>query len=105
MSDEDLLRAFYDQADAGSLEELARRLDPVLARMAFVILIHRTGAGPQSLGEWFVDERLQAVWTYVNGSRLAGFGHWPRQRLSALAWLVPLLCLEMDRHLGLKPPF
>jgi hypothetical protein len=34
-----------------------------------------------------------------------GLARWPNQRLSALTWLIHILCLEMDRHMGVRPPF
>jgi hypothetical protein len=77
----------------------------LLARVAYLILQARTGSAVQALGEWDIDERLANVWAHVLMTRQGGVGRWPHQRLSVLTWLIHLLCLEMDRHLGLRPPF
>jgi hypothetical protein len=103
-TDEELLHAFYD-CDASALERLAKRLDPLLARIANLILQTRTGSAAQALGEWDIEERLLSLWTHVLSTKMTGMATWPQQRLSALTWLIHLLCLEMDRHLGFRGPF
>src|SRR5262245_46863326 len=103
-TDEELLHSFYDAGDSAALERLADRHDPLLARIAYQILRARIGSQAQ-LGEWDIDERLADVWAYVLGTRMTGLGRWPHQRLTALTWLIHLLCLEMDQHLGFRLPF
>jgi len=103
-SDERLLHDFY-ACNTAALEQLASRLDPILARIAILILGARGEAARQALGEWVIDERLNDVWTHVYLTKGSGAGRWPHQRLSALTWLIYLLCLEMDRNMGLRPPF
>jgi hypothetical protein len=73
--------------------------------LAQLILLVRTGSGSLSLNEWDIDERLTEVWSYVGGTQVTGLARWPHQRLTALTWLIHLLCLEMDRHLGFSGPF
>ena len=106
-TDEELLHTFYNAAgtDTTALQQLAERLDRFLARIAYQILVARTGSEVQSLGEWDIDDRLQGTWTHVLGTRMTGLARWPHQRLTALTWLIHLLCLEMDRHLGFRGPF
>jgi len=84
---------------------LAERHEPLLWQIANLILVTRTGSEIQALGEWDIDERLENVWTHVFMTRQAALGSWPHQRLSALTWLIHLMCLEMDRHLGFRGPF
>ncbi len=103
-TDEELLHAFYS-CDDTALQQLAARLDPFLARVAHLILQARTGSAVQALREWDIGERLTSVWAHVVSTKIAAFGNWPDQRLSAMTWLIHLLCLEMDRHLGLQGPF
>jgi hypothetical protein len=103
-TDEELLHAFY-ACDTAALERLAQRHDPMLRRCAYLILLTRTGSVVQALEEWDIAERLANVWAHVVATKLSGVGRWPHQRLSALTWLIYLLCLEMDRHLDLRPPF
>jgi hypothetical protein len=104
-TDEELLHAFYAAGDTSTLERLAERLDPFLARIAYQILQARTGSALQALGEWDIDDRLGDLWTHVLATRVAGLARWPHQRLTALTWLIHLLCIEMDRHLGFRAPF
>jgi hypothetical protein len=103
-SDEELLHAFY-AGDNAAIERLVERHDPLLRRIAYLILEARTGSQLQARGEWDVRERLERMWTQVLMTREAALASWPHQRLSALTWLIYLLCLEMDRHLGFRPPF
>lgn len=103
-TDERLLHDFY-ACDAAALERLAARHDPLLARVAHLILVARTGSQVQALGEWDIDDRLSNVWAHVLMTKMTGLAVWPHQRLTALAWLLHLLALEMDRHLGFRPPF
>jgi hypothetical protein len=103
-SDEQLLHRLY-AGETNVVDELAQRYDPVLTRVAYQILALRTGSVLQASGEWDVQERLDAVWANVLMSSKANVGRWPHQRMSALTWLIYLLCVEMDRHLGLRPPF
>src|SRR4051794_25146044 len=103
-SDEELLHAFY-AGDDHAIERLVERHDPVLKQVAYLILQARTGSRMQARREWDIDDRLTQVWTHVAMTRQAGLGAWPHQRLSALTWLIYLLCLEMDRHLRFHGPF
>jgi hypothetical protein len=103
-TDEALLHAFY-VGDNTALEQLAERHAPLLWQVAFLILQSRTGSAVHALGEWDIDEQLANVWTHVLMTRQAGMGVWPHQRLSALTWVIHILCLEMDRHLGFRGPF
>jgi hypothetical protein len=103
-TDEELLHAYY-AADAAALDELAQRHNPVLEQIARLILQARTGSALQALAEWDTDARLVNLWGHVVMTSQAGIGSWPYQRLSALTWFIYLLCLEMDRHLGLRGPF
>jgi hypothetical protein len=103
-TDEDVLHAFY-AGDNTALERLVERHDLLLWQIAFEILKTRTGSAVQALAEWDIDERLTSMWTHVAMTRQAAIGSWPHQRLSALTWIIHLLCLEMDRHLGLRGPF
>ena len=81
-SDEQLLHRFYaGQTDA--LDVLAGRYDPILARIAYQILLVRAGSAAQATEEWDVNDRLNAVWTIVVLSRRANVGRWPHQRISA----------------------
>ena len=77
-SDEQLLHDFYT-GDNAALEELARRLDPILARIAHQILLVRGGPVPLALGEWDIDDRLSNLWVHVHQTRTANFGRWPHQ--------------------------
>ena len=103
-SDEQLLHDFYS-GDNAALEKLTARLDPVLARIAHQVLLARAGPGPLALGEWDIDERLNNLWAHVYLTRQTNFGRWPHQQLSALRWLIFLLCAEIDRNMGLRGPF
>ncbi len=103
-TDEELMHAFYG-GDTTALNQLSLRVDPILGRLAFLFLQARNGSGLLSLGEWDINERLDRVWSYVLDTRTTGFARWPHQRLSVLTWLIHILCLEMDRHLGFRPPF
>ena len=103
-TDEELLHAFY-AGDSDALERMADRHDPVLWGLAYLILKARTGSAVQARGEWDISERLSQVWAHVLMTQQTSFGTWPHQRLSALTWLIHLLSLEMDRHLGLRGPF
>ncbi len=103
-TDEELLQAFYTGNDE-ALEQLMDRHDPLLSQVASLILTERTGSSLQVLHEWDVDDRTAMVWTHVMDTRQANLGLWPRTRLSVLTWLIYLLCLEMDRHLGFQPPY
>jgi hypothetical protein len=103
-TDEQLMHAFY-AGDTTALDELATRYDPLLARVAHQILLARTGSEVQARGEWDIDDRLSNIWAHVLSTRMTGLARWPHQRLTVLAWLLHLLTLEMDRHLGFRPPF
>ncbi len=103
-TDEELLHSFY-AGDTAALGSLVTRHEPLLRQVAFLILQTRTGSAVQALGEWDIGERLASVWAHVLMTRQGAIGSWPHQRLSALTWLIHLLCLEMDRHLGLRGPF
>lgn len=103
-TDEDLLHRFY-AGDTGALERIADRHTPLLARLAHMILVVRTGSEVQSLGEWDIAERVEGVWVQLLLTRQAGTARWPHQWMSALTWLIHLLALEMDRHLGRRGPF
>jgi hypothetical protein len=103
-SDEELLHTFY-AGDNAALEQLAARHDPILARIAHQILLVRGGPVPLALGEWDIDDRLNNLWAHVNHTREVNLGRWPHQQLSALRWLIFLLCAEMDRNMGLRGPF
>jgi hypothetical protein len=103
-TDEELLHAFY-AGDNEAVKSLAVRHDPLLWEVAFLILRARTGSVARALGEWDVNERVNGAWTHVLMTRLASIGSWPHQRLSALTWLIHILCLEMDRHVDLRGPF
>jgi hypothetical protein len=106
-TDEELLHAFYNAAatDTAALQQLADRLDSALGQIAYQILVVRTGSALQALDEWDIDDRLHGMWTNVLSTRQTGLARWPYQRLTALTWIVHLLCLEMDRHLGFRGPF
>jgi hypothetical protein len=103
-TDEELLHAFYT-GDIAALVTLTERHTPLLARIASQILETRTGSVIQALWEWDIGERVTNVWSHVLMTRHVVIGVWPHQRLSALTWIIHLLCLEMDRHLGLRGPF
>ncbi len=103
-TDEELLHAFY-AGDVAALETLTERYTPLLGRIASQILETRTGSVIQALREWDIDERVTNVWLHVLMTRHVVIGVWPHQRLSALTWIIHLLCLEMDRHLDLRGPF
>jgi hypothetical protein len=101
-TDEALLHAFY-AGDQAALVQLGVRLNPALANVAIVILHVRTNSA--NVSEWDVDERIVRVWSYVSATVQANSGRWPHQRLTALTWLIHVLSIEMDRHLGFTPPF
>jgi len=103
-TDEELLHAFY-AGDNSALDLLFDRYEPNLAQMGRLILELRTGSTIQARGEWDIDERLSSVWIHVATTRSVHFGRWPYERVSALTWIIHLLCLEMDRHMGLRGPF
>lgn len=103
-TDEELMHDFYADNES-ALVELATRFDFLLGQVAYLILFARTGSEVQSQGEGDIDEHIYEVWTHVQNTRLAGFGRWPHTRLSVLAWILYLLSLEMDRHLGFHPPY
>jgi hypothetical protein len=103
VSDEELLHRFY-AGESAAIDELAQRLDPFLTRVGEQVFLVRAGSAIQAQ-EWDVGERLHAVWILVMMSRKVNMGSWPSQRLSALTWLIHLLCQEIDRHLGMQPPF
>jgi hypothetical protein len=103
-TDERLLHDFY-ACDTSALERLAERLDPLLARIAQQFVCARTGSAVQAREEWYIDERLASLWAHVLGTKLTGLGRWPHQRLTVLTWLIHLLCIELDRHLGFSGPF
>jgi hypothetical protein len=90
---EALLHAFY-VGDNAALQQLAERHASLLWQVAFLILQARTGSSVHALGEWDIDEQVAKVWTHVLMTRQAAMGVWPHQRLSALAWLIHILCLE-----------
>jgi hypothetical protein len=103
-TDEELLHAFY-AGDNAAIESLIERHDALLWQVAFLILQTRTGSAVQAWREWDIEERVASAWVHVLRTRQAAIGPWPHQRLSALTWFLHLLCLEMDRHLGLRGPF
>ncbi len=103
-TDEELLHAFY-AGDSAAIARLAERHDSVLSRVAYLILEARTGSEVQALSEWDAGERLDGVWTHVLLTQQGSLGSWPHQRLSVLTWIIHLLCLEMDRHLGFRAPY
>jgi hypothetical protein len=103
-TDEEVLHAFYG-CDSDALEVLAERHDPLLSRIAYLMLRARTGSSLQALGEWDIDERLMSLWSHIQATKVTKLAPWPHQRLSALTWLIYLMCLEMDQHLGLRGPF
>src|SRR5258706_16455111 len=103
-TDEELLHAFY-AGDSAAVERLAERHTVMLWQLAYLILLARTGSTAQASSEWDIDERLTNVWVHVHLTRQAAFGMWPHQRLTALTWVIHLLCLEMDRHMDLRGPF
>jgi len=103
VTDEELLHSFYG-GDDEALKQLAARLEPGLSRMAFLILRVRTGLDVSALGEWDVEDRIRMCVPcakYGQGQH----GPMPHQRLSVLTWIIHLLCLEMDRHLGFLAPY
>ena len=103
--DDQLLHRFY-AGDKIALEDLADRYEPILGRITHQILLARTGSEVQAAEEWDVEERVDAVWSLVFMSSKVNAGRWPHQRISALTWIVHLLCQEIDRRLfGLRPPF
>jgi hypothetical protein len=103
-TDEELLHSFYG-GDNAALGRLAERRAPMLSRIAYSLLKARIGSAVQARAEWDLGERMGNVWAYVLSTRNVNIGRWPNQRLSALTWLVHLVCLEMDRHLGFSGPF
>ena len=104
-TDEQLLHRFYTDGAVDALEEFLDRHGPLFVRIAFLIIRTRTGCDVQALGEWDINDILDEVSAHVLLTRMAGAARWPHERLSALSWLVHLLCLELDRRLGLRPPF
>jgi hypothetical protein len=103
-TDERLMHDFY-ACNTLALDELAVRYDPLLATVALQILRVRTGSEMQARSEWDIDERLTNIWAHVHNTKGADFARWPHQRLTVLAWLLHLLTIELDRHLGFHPPF
>src|SRR5438067_1505428 len=103
-TDEELLHAYY-AGDSAALDQLIGRHDELLSEFAYRILVVRTGSPIQASNEWDIDERITNVWVHVMMTGQAMIGSWPHQRLSVLTWLLHLLCLEMDRHLGFRGPF
>jgi hypothetical protein len=99
-----LLHSFYAGNNA-ALEQLAARLDSILARVAHLILLARAKAMPLALDEWVIDDRLSSLWAHVYLTRLTNISRWPHQQISGLRWLISLLCQEMDRNMGLRGPF
>ncbi len=102
-SDEQLLHTFY-AGDTEAINQLIERYDPILARIAHQILLLRGVPAPVH-GEWDIDDRLSNLWAHVYQTRMVNFGRWPHQQLSALRWVIFLLCAEMDRTMGFRPPF
>ena len=103
-SDEKLLHDFY-AGDNAALEQLAARHDRILVRVAHLILLARTASMSLALSEWDIDERLNEMWANVELTRRTNIGRWPHLQISALRWLISLLCEEMDRNMGLRGPF
>jgi hypothetical protein len=103
-TDEELMHRYYGGDDA-ALERLIERHDELLTQFGELFLLARTGSPLQVASEGDTDERVVHVWTHVFMTRHAVIGTWPYARLSVLTWLVHLLCLELDRHLGLRGPF
>lgn len=101
---EKLLHDFYAGNNA-ALGQLAARLDPLLAHVAYRVLLARDGPLHVSLGEWDVDERLNDVWTLVLATRERHTSRWPYELQSAIHWLISVLCMEIDWRLGLRGPF
>ena len=98
------MHGFY-AGNNGAIEQLMERFDPTLAQIGVLILKIRTGSEIQAIAEWNVNQRLGKVWAYVLGTRAVNIGRWPNQRISALTWLIHLMSLEMDNHLGFRGPF
>lgn len=103
-SDEELMHAFY-AGEVSALDHLAFRHGQTLAQVSYLILLARTGSVVQSLGEWDLEGRLSSVWDQVVRTSQVEIGRWPHQRITVLAWLIHLVSLEMDRHLGFRPPY
>ena len=103
-SDEELLHAFY-AGDSAALDQLAARHDAILARIAHLILLARTASMSLALDEWDIGERMAELSAQVYLTRRTNVGRWPHQEVSALKWLISLLCEEMDRNMGLRGPF
>lgn len=103
-TDEELLHSFYAGENV-ALESLVERHVQLMWQVAFLILQARTGSATHALAEWDINERLTEVLAHVLMTRQGAIGAWPYQRLSALTWLIHILCLEMDRHLGFRGPF
>ena len=104
LTDEELLHAFY-AGDTAAVETVIQRHNLLLWRIANLILRTRTGSDLQALGESDISARLASVWAHVVMTQQVAVGSWPYQRLTALTWLIHLLCVEMDRHLGFRGPF
>jgi|GEM_PF-5522928 len=103
-TDEELLHNFY-AGDSTALQRLVERHQRILGRIAYLILQTRTGSEAQAFIEWDLDERLISMWTHVLSTREVNVGRWPHQRLSVLTWLIHLVSLVLDRHLGFRGPF
>jgi hypothetical protein len=103
-TDETLMHAFY-AGETSALDDLATRYDTMFTRIVYLILFARTASETQALSEWDIDDRVNSVWAHILNTRTAGLARWPHQRLTVLTWLLHLLSLEMDRHLGFRPPF
>ena len=83
-TDEELLHAFY-AGDTTALERLAERQDPLLARIAYLILLTRTGSEVQALGEWDISEiQLYSDDYRVFNSPQWSLNGWPNR------WEAPL---------------
>jgi len=103
-TDEELLHTFY-AGETAALEQLVERHWSMFSKIAKLILEVRTGSALQASNEWDTDDRLNNMWIHVLNTQQAHVGRWPHERISALTWLIHLLCLEMDGHLGFQPPF
>lgn len=102
-TDEELLHEFY-KGNTAALEQLAARRDPILVRTALLALWARSGSMTHAMYEWDAADQVTAMWSHVLGTP-GTFARWPHQRLSALTWLNHVLCIQIDRYLGLHGPF